>query len=45
VVRIRPDASGLKSTVDMRSVSRVGVGDLGINARRIDDFLTALAKD
>ncbi|HMO69684.1 MAG TPA: DUF1499 domain-containing protein [Novosphingobium sp.] len=28
----------------MRSVSRVGVGDLGVNARRIRDFLDALAR-
>jgi uncharacterized protein (DUF1499 family) len=28
--------------VDVRSKSRVGVGDLGTNARRITAFLTAL---
>jgi uncharacterized protein (DUF1499 family) len=28
--------------VDVRSVSRVGVGDLGANANRIRDFLTRL---
>ena len=44
VLRVRPDAGGLGSKVDMRSVSRVGVGDLGTNARRIQDFLQALAK-
>lgn len=44
VLRITPEAGGLKSKVDMRSVSRVGVGDLGVNARRIQDFLQALAK-
>jgi uncharacterized protein (DUF1499 family) len=27
----------------MRSVSRVGVSDFGVNARRIRDFLEALA--
>jgi hypothetical protein len=45
VLRIQPSADGRGSKVDMRSVSRVGVGDLGVNARRISDFLAALAKD
>jgi hypothetical protein len=43
VVRVRPDprqAGG--SIVDMRSVSRVGVSDLGVNARRIRGFLRDL---
>lgn len=43
VIRIVPTADGSQSRVDMRSVSRVGVGDLGINARRIRAFLDALA--
>jgi uncharacterized protein (DUF1499 family) len=33
VVRIRPEGAG--SRIDVRSVSRVGVGDLGTNAARI----------
>lgn len=37
VVRIRADGSG--SLVDVRSASRVGMSDLGANARRIDDFM------
>ncbi len=43
VVRVRPteDASG--SIVDMRSISRVGVSDLGMNAKRVRAFLTDLA--
>jgi len=36
VVRIR--ASGAGSIVDLRSVSRVGVSDLGVNAKRIEEF-------
>jgi uncharacterized protein (DUF1499 family) len=40
VVRVRPAGTG--SRVDMRSVSRVGVSDLGENARRIRSFLSAL---
>lgn len=42
VIRVRdlPDGSG--SAVDMRSVSRVGISDLGANARRIRGFLDDL---
>lgn len=43
VIRIVPSPDGKGSRVDMRSVSRVGVSDLGVNARRIRDFLKALA--
>jgi uncharacterized protein (DUF1499 family) len=41
VVRVRPDGEGTR--VDMRSKSRVGKGDLGANARRVEQFLQALA--
>lgn len=41
VVRIRPDNDG-GSRVDLRSVSRVGGGDLGANAARIRAFIAAL---
>jgi uncharacterized protein (DUF1499 family) len=37
VIRVRPAGGG--SIVDMRSVSRVGVSDLGANAQRIRSFL------
>lgn len=40
VVRIRPDGGG--SRVDVRSVSRVGGGDVGANAARIEAFLNEL---
>lgn len=40
VVRVRADDFG--SRVDVRSVSRVGIGDLGTNARRIMKYLVAL---
>jgi len=40
VVRIRPSAGG--SVVDVRSVSRVGVSDLGANAARIVRILEAV---
>jgi uncharacterized protein (DUF1499 family) len=40
VVRIRPSGDGV--VVDVRSVSRVGVSDLGANAKRIRAFRAAL---
>jgi Protein of unknown function (DUF1499) len=43
VLRIAPTADGKGSRVDMRSVSRVGVSDLGVNAKRIRAFLKALS--
>jgi hypothetical protein len=41
VVRIRPSADG-GSRIDIRSRSRDGKGDLGVNAQRIDNLLTIL---
>lgn len=40
VVRIRPEGTG--SRVDVRSVSRVGLSDIGANAERIRSFLARL---
>ena len=40
VVRVRPDGNG--SRVDVRSKSRVGKGDLGVNAARIEAYLAKL---
>lgn len=42
VVRVQPGPGGLTSQVDVRSVSRVGRSDLGVNAKRIRDFLKDL---
>jgi uncharacterized protein (DUF1499 family) len=42
VVRVRPDGAG--SVVDMRSKSRDGKGDLGVNAERIRAFFAELSK-
>ena len=42
VLRARPDGAD-RTLVDMRSVSRVGIGDLGVNAQRIRDFLEDLS--
>ncbi len=40
VVRLTPAGTGTR--VDVRSVSRIGRGDLGTNARRIRDYLARL---
>ena len=37
VVRLTPEGTGTR--IDVRSASRVGVGDLGVNAKRISDYL------
>ncbi len=42
VIRIRSAADG--SVIDLRSVSRVGVGDIGANARRIRTFIDAFTR-
>lgn len=44
VVRITA-AGDSGSRVDVRSLSRVGVGDLGVNARRVREFLDALNEE
>ena len=43
VVRITPSGAG--SRVDVRSISRVGVGDLGVNAARVRAFVAALTEE
>jgi len=40
VIRIRPE--GNQTRVDVRSKSRVGRGDMGVNARRVREYLAAL---
>ncbi|HET9985332.1 MAG TPA: DUF1499 domain-containing protein [Longimicrobiales bacterium] len=42
VVRVRPVGTG--SRVDVRSVSRVGRGDVGTNARRVREFMELLKR-
>jgi len=42
IVRVRPLSEGGGAMVDMRSVSRVGVSDIGANAERIRGFLQEL---
>jgi uncharacterized protein (DUF1499 family) len=43
VIRVRPADGG--SRVDVRSLSRVGVGDVGTNAKRIRAYLEMLARE
>jgi uncharacterized protein (DUF1499 family) len=43
VLRVRPTEDGKGSVVDMRSVSRDGVSDLGVNAKRVRAFLADLS--
>jgi uncharacterized protein (DUF1499 family) len=43
VIRVRPTDGG--SRVDVRSLSRVGVGDAGTNAKRIRAYLKVLAQE
>jgi hypothetical protein len=42
VLRARPNPAGSGSLVDMRSISRVGGSDVGLNAKRIRAFLADL---
>ena len=42
ILRVRPSDTGAGSIVDMRSVSRVGQSDLGMNAKRVRSFLADL---
>lgn len=41
VVRLRPEGAGTR--IDVRSKSRVGRGDLGVNAARIEAYLATIA--
>lgn len=43
VIRARSAENGAASIIDMRSVSRVGVHDLGANAKRVRRFLSDLS--
>ncbi len=44
VIRAVRNATNTQTIVDMRSASRVGLSDLGVNAKRITAFLDALTK-
>lgn len=42
VLRVREIENGTRTRVDMRSKSRIGRGDIGVNADRIESFLNDL---
>ncbi|MGI9175798.1 MAG: DUF1499 domain-containing protein [Rhodothermales bacterium] len=43
VLRVEPDEAG--AVVHIRSESRLGRGDLGVNRRRVDRFFSALGEE
>lgn len=43
VIRITPLAGGKASRIDLRSVSRIGGGDFGVNAKRVRRLMRELA--
>lgn len=43
VLRVKPTEDGTGSVVDMRSVSRMGTSDIGVNAKRVRAFLADLS--
>lgn len=43
VIRARSAENGAASIIDMRSVSRVGVHDLGVNSKRVRKYLSDLS--
>lgn len=43
IIRVRPATAGEGSRVDTRSISRVGLGDIGANAKRIEAWRTRVA--
>jgi uncharacterized protein (DUF1499 family) len=45
VIRVRPAPAGSGSVIDVRSKSRDGKGDLGVNAERIRTFVARLAQE
>ncbi|MDP2213723.1 DUF1499 domain-containing protein [Phenylobacterium sp.] len=44
VIRVRSGEPGGPTAIDMRSTSRVGLGDMGANAARIEAYLASLGK-
>jgi uncharacterized protein (DUF1499 family) len=44
VIRVDTAASENQSKIDVRSVSRIGRSDIGVNAQRIRDYLEVVQK-
>ena len=45
IIRVRAAAAGDGSRIDVRSISRVGLGDLGANAKRIERYLSQVSAE
>ncbi len=45
IIRVRPTTDGQGSRIDVRSISRVGMSDLGANAKRIDSYLARVSTE
>ena len=45
IIRIRPTVGGEGTRIDVRSISRVGLGDLGANAKRIKAYLARVSTE
>ena len=45
IIRVRPATTGTGSQIDVRSISRVGLGDLGANAKRIERYLSQVSAE
>ena len=45
IIRVRPAAGGGGSLIDVRSISRVGLSDLGANAKRIEAWLARVSAE
>jgi len=45
VIRVDTAKAANQSKIDVRSVSRIGRGDLGVNANRVRDYLTTLKNE
>jgi len=45
IIRVRAASSGQGSRIDVRSISRVGLSDLGANAKRIDLYLARVSAE
>ena len=45
IVRVRPTANGSGVRIDARSISRVGLSDLGANGKRIERYLTRVSAE
>lgn len=43
VIRVRPSSGGRGTRIDVRSISRVGMSDLGANAKRIEAYLARVS--